>query len=430
MIPDLEKKSTEEIKKFQETELSNTLNYLQENSPYYSKLFKENNIDISTIKTIEDLVKIPTTSKDDLQLHNDAFICVDKANIVDYVTTSGTLGDPVTFALTDKDLDRLAYNEAISFACAGGSNKDLYQLTTTIDRRFMAGLAYFLGVRKLGAGIIRVGSGIPELQWDTILKMKPNILIAVPSFIIKLIEFAEKNGIDYQASSIKSAICIGEALRDQDFNLNTLGKKIKDKWNIELYSTYASTEMSTAFTECEYQVGGHQHPELIITEFLDENDHPVADGKAGELTITTLGVEGMPLLRFKTGDIVKPFYEACKCGRNTMRLGPIIGRKKQMVKYKGTTLYPPVIYNLLNDFDDIKNYVVEISTNEYNMDEILFKIGTKQPSEKLEKKIKDHFRAKLRVAPQIQFLPINEINLLQFPKMSRKPIIFIDNRNL
>jgi phenylacetate-CoA ligase len=143
-----------------------------------------------------------------------------------------------------------------------------------------------------------------------------------------------------------------------------------------------------------------------------------------------LGVEGMPLLRYKTGDIVKPFYEACKCGRNTMRLGPIIGRKKQMVKYKGTTLYPPVIYNLLNDFDEIKNYVVEISTNEYNMDEILFKIGTKEPSERLEKKIKDHFRAKLRVAPQILFLPIDEINLLQFPKMSRKPIIFIDNRNL
>ena len=430
MIPDLEKKSIQEIKTFQEAELAKVLAYLQEKSPFYSKLFKKENIDISSIKTIEDLVKIPTSSKDDLQLYNDDFICVDKTDIVDYVTTSGTLGDPVTFALTDKDLDRLAYNEAISFACAGGTNKDLYQLTTTIDRRFMAGLAYFLGVRKLGAGIIRVGSGIPELQWDTILKMKPNILIAVPSFIIKLIEFAEKNNIDYRSSTIKSAVCIGESLRDQNFELNTLGKKIKEKWNIELYSTYASTEMSTAFTECEYQVGGHQHPELIITEFLDDNDQPVKAGEAGELTITTLGVEGMPLLRFKTGDIVKPFYEACKCGRNTMRLGPIIGRKKQMVKYKGTTLYPPVIYNLLNDFDEIKNYVVEISTNEYNMDEILFKIGTKEPSERLEKKIKDHFRAKLRVAPQILFLPIDEINLLQFPKMSRKPIIFIDNRNL
>lgn len=430
MIPDLEKKSPKEIKEFQEAELPKTLNYLQGSSPYYSKFFKEKKIDLSSIRTIEDLVKIPTTTKDDLQLNNDDFICVDKTSIVDYVTTSGTLGDPVTFALTDKDLDRLAYNEAISFACAGGTNKDLYQLTTTIDRRFMAGLAYFLGVRKLGAGIIRVGSGIPELQWDTILKMKPNILIAVPSFIIKLIEFAEKNGIDYQTSSIKSAVCIGEALRDQDFNLNTLGKKIKEKWNIELYSTYASTEMSTAFTECEHLVGGHHHPELIIAEFLDDNDKPVKKGEAGELTITTLGVEGMPLLRFKTGDIVKPFYEACKCGRNTMRLGPIIGRKKQMVKYKGTTLYPPVIYNLLNDFDEIKNYVVEISTNEYNMDEILFKIGTELASDELEKKIKDHFRAKLRVAPQIQFLSEKEINLLQFPKMSRKPVIFIDNRNL
>lgn len=88
--------------------------------------------------------------------------------IIDYITTSGTMGDPVTFAMTDRDLERLAYNEAISFYCADGSPHEIYQLMTTIDRRFMAGLAYFLGIRKLGASIVRVGNGIPEFQWDTI----------------------------------------------------------------------------------------------------------------------------------------------------------------------------------------------------------------------------------------------------------------------
>ena len=391
-------------------------------------MFQQHNIDISTIKTLEDLTKIPVTTKDDLQVYNDDFLCVPKNKIVDYVTTSGTMGSPVTFALTDADLDRLAYNEAISFACAGVTKDDTLQLMTTMDRRFVAGLAYFLGIRKLGASIIRVGAGIPELQWDSILKFKPTYLIAVPSFLLKLIDYAEQNNIDYNASSVKGVICIGESLRNDDFSFNLLANKITTKWNIDLFSTYASTEMSTAFTECEAQQGGHHHPELIIVEVLDDNNHPVQEGEYGELTITTLGVEAMPLLRFKTGDIVRKHTELCSCGRNTMRLSPVMGRKKQMVKYKGTTLYPPALYDLLNDFDAIKNYIIEISHNEIGTDEILIKIGTLAEPTTILQKIKDHCRAKLRVAPIIEIHDIEVINKLKFPENSRKPVLFIDKR--
>jgi len=428
MIPNIETKSTTEIQHFQEKKLTELLAYLQENSTYYQSVFKKHQIDIASIKKLGDLASIPVTTKDDLQLYNDDFICVPKNEIVDYVTTSGTLGSPVTFALTDADLDRLAYNEAISFGCAGIDATDTVQLMTTMDRRFMAGLAYFLGIRKLGASIIRVGAGIPELQWDSILKFKPTYLIAVPSFLLKLIAYAEANSIDYNASSVKGVICIGESLRDKDFSLNLLANKITSKWKIELFSTYASTEMATAFTECERQQGGHHHPELIIVEILDDNNHPVKEGEYGELTITTLGVEAMPLLRFKTGDVVKAHREPCDCGRNTLRLSPVIGRKKQMVKYKGTTLYPPAIYDMLSDFNAIENYIIEISHNTIGTDEILIKIGAKETSQKLLNQIKDHCRAKLRVLPTIEFHNIDEINKLKFPKMSRKPILFIDKR--
>lgn len=429
MIPEIEKKSTSDIKTFQEKELKKLLVYLKEKSPYYQKKFINHQIDIEQIKTLEDLVKIPTTSKDDLQQYNDDFLCVPKNKIIDYVTTSGTLGDPVTFALTDKDLDRLAYNEAISFACAGVTTKDVLQLMTTIDRRFMAGMAYFLGARKLGAGIIRVGAGIPELQWDSILKFKPSYLIVVPSFLLKLIEFAKQQQIDINSTSVKGAICIGEPLRNENFSLNTLAKKIKSSWNIDLFSTYASTEMNTAFTECNKKQGGHHHPELIIAEILDENENPVAENEIGELTITTLSVEGMPLLRFKTGDMLQAHTSPCKCGRNTMRLGPVVGRKKQMVKYKGTTLYPPAMNNILNNFSEIENYVIEISHNKIGTDEICLKIASKHPSEALLLNIKDHFRAKLRVSPKIEFHDIKVIQKLRFPIMSRKPINVIDKRN-
>ena len=428
MIPKIETASLAEIKAFQEQKLLELLDYVNQNSPFYKTLFAKENIDVSKIKTLEDLQFLPVTTKEDLQKHNDDFLCVPANKIIDYATTSGTLGDPVTFGLTDNDLERLAYNEAISFGCAGIKEGDIAQLMTTIDRRFMAGLAYFLGLRKMKVGVIRVGAGIPELQWDSILKYKPTYLITVPSFLLKLIEYAEAHNIDYNNSGIKGAVCIGESLRNQDFSMNTLSKKITDKWNINLFSTYASTEMSTAFTECEHSIGGHHHPELIIVEVLDENNKPVKNGESGELTFTTLGIEAMPLVRFKTGDIVQLHSEPCACSRNTLRVGPVIGRKQQMIKYKGTTLYPPAMNDVLNDFPTIESHIIEISTNDLGTDEILIKLAVKEQSEAFLQQLKDHFRAKLRVSPKIEFTTKEILNPLIYNPMSRKPIHFFDLR--
>lgn len=420
--------NTNQINSFQEKELQIVLNYLNTHSPFYKKLFSKQSLSIDEINTLDDLQKIPFTTKEDLQEFNTDFICVPPGKIIDYVTTSGTMGEPVTIALTDKDLDRLAFNESNSYKITGGTNLDIYQLMTTIDKRFMAGLAYFLGARKLGAGIVRVGNGIPELQWDTIKRISPTVLICVPSFILKLIEYAENNGIDFKNSSIKKAICIGEPLRNEDLSLNTLGQKISEKWDLQLYSTYASSEMGAAFTECSEGKGGHLQPELLIMEIIDDNGKSVKKGESGELVITTLGVEGMPLLRFKTGDICKVYDSKCACGRTTPRIGPVLGRKKQMIKYKGTTLYPSALYDILDTMDEVSNYQVEVFTNEIGTDEILIKIGCKSVSGNLEEKIKDHFRAKLRVAPKIKFESPEVLNKSLFTDLTRKPIKLIDKR--
>lgn len=429
LYPIIEKSDLNSIKTFQESKLKELLVYLKSNSPFYQKLFNENKIDINEIKTLEDLTKIPTTSKNDIQANNQDFFCVPQTEIVDYSTTSGTLGDPVTFGLSDKDLERLAYNEAISFACAGIQKGDVVQMITTIDKRFMAGLAYFLGLRKMGASVVRMGPGIPELQWDSIFRYKPKYLITVPSFLLKMIDYAEKHGIDYKNSSVYGAVCIGEGLKNQDFTDNILSQKIKERWNIQLFSTYASTEMSTAFTECEFQIGGHHHPELIITEILDENENPVKEGESGELTITTLGVEAIPLLRFKTGDLVKAHYEPCKCGRKTMRLGPVLGRKQQMIKYKGTTLYPPAMNDIMNDFGNVSCYQIVIKSDEIGLDEIIIKLSTDNETENFVDEVRDHFRAKLRVSPKIEVLDFEVLSKNVFNPNSRKPINFIDLRN-
>lgn len=424
----IETLSLAEIVEFQNQMLQNHLKYLALHSKFYQKMFSENDIDWESIQTLNDLKQLPVTTKNDLQQYNADFLCVSPGEIIDYSTTSGTLGDPVTFGLTDKDLERLADNELNSFQRIGVKKGDTVQLMTTMDRRFMAGLAYFLGLRKLGAGIVRVGAGVPQLQWDSILKYKPKYLVTVPSFLLKMLDYAEKNGIEYQQSNVKAVLCIGESLRDKDLNPSLLANKITAKWNISLLSTYASTEMSTAFTECQFGKGGHHQPNLIISEILDDENQEVADGELGELTITTLGIEGMPLLRFKTGDLLRKHSQACACGSNTYRLGPVEGRKQHMIKYKGTTLYPPALEDILSHFDEINLHLIEIYSNELGTDEIVLRIVSSDESEEFLAKIKDHFRAKLRVTPQIKFEQFDDLRSVIFRPENRKPIAFIDYR--
>jgi len=412
----------------QEQKLQELLQYVSQHSPFYKDLFVRHQIDINNIKTIADLAQIPPTHKEDLQQRNNDFLCVPAEQVVEYTSTSGTLGGPVTIALTENDLNRLAYNEYNSFSCADGSKEDIYQLMLTLDRQFMAGIAYYSGIRKLGAGIIRLGPGVPALQWETIKRLKPTAIVAVPSFILKLINFAKEAGIDINKTSVKKAICIGENIRNTDFSLNMLGKKIIESWDIKLYSTYASTEMQTAFTECGEGKGGHYQPELVIVELLDENDQPVEPYTAGEVTITTLGVEGMPLLRYKTGDICMYFDEPCACGRTSLRLSSIMGRKKQMIKFKGTTLYPPALFDLLNEREEILDYVVEVSSNEIDLDQVLLYVVPAEDSEECDHRIRSYLQARLRVSPHIKYVSAEEIQKMQFNEANRKPVKFIDRR--
>lgn len=430
---DIEFLTPEEQKRYQEQRLSEQLQYLQQHSPYYRELFEREHIDIASIRTLEDLQRIPFTEKKDLQLHNDDFLCCPREHIIDFVTTSGTLGDPVTFGCSEKDLQRLAYNERKSFACAGITPASVVQIMTTLDKRFMAGMAYFNGLRALGAGIIRVGNGIPELQWDTILRLRPDAIMCVPSFVLRLIDYARQNGIDYRHCSVRKIIGIGEGLRNQDFSLNLLGKRLHEAWpEVELYATYSSTEMSATFSECEHGCGGHVHPELIIVEIIGEDNLPVPDGEVGEVVITTLGVEAMPLLRFRTGDMAAKIVAPCACGRHSYRLTPLVGRKNNMIKLKGTTIYPPAINDVLNNTEYIENFVVVVRPSAAGTDEVLVRIGLKKsctmPAAELIKDLKDRFRARLRVAPLVEILPVDVIQKINFPAQTRKPILFIDER--
>jgi phenylacetate-CoA ligase len=246
----------------------------------------------------------------------------------------------------------------------------------------------------------------------------------VPSFILKLIDYAEANGIDVNKSGIECAICIGEPVRNADLSPNILAKRIQEKWNLKLFSTYASTEMQTAFTECEHGKGGHHNPELLIVEILDDDGKQLRAGEFGEVTITSLGIEGMPLLRYRTGDVCCYYDEPCACGRNTIRLSPVVGRKNQMIKYKGTTIFPPSIYDVLSAVPEVKDYIVEITKSDLGTDEIQIHIALSGSLDAAEQKIKTSLQSKLRVTPNLSFVSAQHLQSMR-PADSRKPAMIL-----
>ncbi len=416
------------IREKQEASLQALLQHVSAHSPFYRDLFRDKGIDVGSIRSLDDLPRIPTTTKEDIQLRNWDFLAVPRRQIAEYMSSSGTLGSPVTIALTAADLERLAYNEYSSFLTAGGSPDDVYQLMLTLDRQFMAGIAYYLGIRKLGAGLVRVGPGAPFLHWDTIRRVQPTVLVGVPSFLVKLLEFAREQGFDPNSSSVKSIICIGEPIRNQQGQLNRLGERISTEWNVRLISTYASTEMQTAFTECIHGQGGHLNPELLVLELLDEAGNPVPDGEPGEVTVTTLGVEAMPLLRYRTGDICIRHRGLCACGRRTDRLSAVLGRKKQMIKLKGTSFYPPALFDLLHELAEVTDYVVELQSNEWGTDEVILHLQVQEAGEQAGGRIRELLRSRLRVIPEIRFCTPQEIHRLQFPEGGRKAQKLVDRR--
>lgn len=410
------------------TELQKLIPYLQQRSPFYRDLFAKHGMAQDVISNLQDISKLPFTTKEDMQERNWDFLCVPRKDVREYTATSGTMGKPVTIALTENDLDRLAYNECQSFICADGRADDVYQLALTLDRQFMAGMAYYSGIRKLGAASARVGPGLPPMQWDAIQRLGTTAVVSVPSFLLQMASWAKEHGNDPIVTSVGKAICIGESLRRADFTLSALGEQLVAQWPIRFYNTYAATELQTAFTECAAGQGGHHQPELIIVEIIDDEGRPVPDETPGEIVVTTLGVEGMPLLRYRTGDVAALHAAPCTCGRRSKRLGPIIGRKGQLIKYRGTTLYPPAIFDLLNEAAYITGYVVEVLNSNVGTDHLQLHIHTELPVDDCDRRLKSLLQSRLRVIPDLQYHSHADMQAMMMPPGSRKQVRFIDNR--
>jgi phenylacetate-CoA ligase len=422
----LEFEAPEVIRRTQAALLREHVAHCVEHSPFYRRQAREWAVAPDRV-TLETLPQLPLTGKDELGPFNDDFLAVAPEAVVDIVLSSGTTGKASRIFYTEHDLQRLAYNEEISFAGCGVTARDVALLTCTMDRCFVAGLAYFLGLRALGAATIRNGHGSLDSHLELIRSARPTVLVGVPSFLRKLAQHLNARGVPADRAGVRALVCIGEPLRDAQLHLLPLGRDLERLWAGKAYSTYASSEVVTTFCECTAQQGGHLHPDLGILEIVDAQGRPTPDGQPGEIVITPLQVEGMPFLRFRTGDIGHVVRTPCPCGRTSPRLSPILGRQRQMMKVRGTSLYPPAVFAALDELPQVAEYYVAVSGEDDLSDDLAVHVAL-GPAGGTAEEIAGSLQAKLRVKPQVVIEPLDAVRQVVFNPESRKPIRFVDRR--
>jgi phenylacetate-CoA ligase len=348
--------------------------------------------------------------------------------VVDIVTTSGTAGEPLVCRLTEADLQRLAMGEHHSFRCAGLAASDTVLLAVTLDRCFIAGMAYFMGLRLLGCGIVRAGPATPLLGLKMLQRVSVTAIVGVPSSLLLLAEKAVEAGLDPGRMGVRKLICIGESSRKQDGSPNHAGQLLAQRWQARVYATYGNTELAASLCECDAGRGGHLHPEFLYLEALDETGGPVPDGQVGELTATTFGVEAMPLIRYRTGDFAAIFREPCSCGRQTPRIGPILGRASQKLKLKGTTVFPSALQAVLDSFPGLSGYVILANRNPNGADAVEVRLACGGDGNGTLRALRERFQGAVKVVPELTLAAPAEIEALQMPEGARKRRYFVDLR--
>lgn len=426
----MEYESPEKVKYYQTIFLRNIIEYAIKKSEYYNKVFKYRDLTPLDIESLEDIKKIPFTTKKDLQQNNEKFFCCEPKEIADIVHTSGSVSSrPIVNPLTRLDLKRLAYNEELSFICAGVKKSDVFIMSTALDGFFIAGLAYYTGLRRLGACVIRSTPLNFEQQLNILRKVNITGIIGVPSNLIKFAKYCISKGISVESLGISKLILIGESIRNNNYKFNALGCQLSRYWpKALLMSTYGNTEIATSFCECSYGRGGHSHPELCMVEIVDESGKVLEDGEIGELVVTIFVSQGMPLIRYRTGDITFIDNKKCSCGRTSSRIGPILARRENMLKVGGVSIYPSAIEEGIMEIDDILDYVIIAYKGESGSDKVEILISTSSEDKYITSKVVESVRAKSRITPKIKVLKQEELKKLQNQKGTRKAKKFIDNR--
>ncbi len=350
--PDLEKLQVERLRKTVE---------IAQNSPYYSEVFRKNNITPESIKSLEDLQRFPFTTKEDLRSHYPfGLVSVPMEKVVRVHSSSGTTGNPTVVAHSQKDLDEWAEQVARCMYMVGCRNTDVFQNTSGYGM-FTGGLGYQYGAERLGAVTVPAAAGNSKRQIKFIMDFGTTVIHAIPSYATRLAEVFYEMGIDPKKDTKLRIFCLGAEPHSEEQR-----QRIEQLFGIKAYNCFGMSEMNgpgVAF-ECKEQNGLHVWEDYVIPEILDPVTlQPVPEGEVGELVLTTINREAMPLFRYRTRDLTRFIPGDCPCGRTHRRLARFQGRSDDMIIVKGVNIFPIQIERILMGFKELgMNYLITIDT--------------------------------------------------------------------
>ena len=368
---DIETMGRDQLQELQLTRLKETVKHAA-NSPFYKEVFEKNGITPDSIQTLDDLRKIPFTTKNDLRSHYPfgmAAIPIQKC--VRIHSSSGTTGNPTVVLHSAKDLDQWANQVARCMYMVGLRDTDVFQNTSGYGM-FTGGLGFQYGAERLGALTVPAAAGNTKRQIKFITDFGTTCLHIIPSYATRLAEVMYEMGIDPRRDTKLHTVCIGAEPHSEEQR-----KRIEQLLGVKAYNCFGMSEMNgpgVAF-ECPEQNGLHIWEDYVIPEIINPQTlEPVPEGEIGELVLTTINREAMPLLRYRTRDLTRFIPGECPCGRTHRRLARFVGRSDDMIILKGVNIFPIQIEKILMNFKELgSNYLITIETAGYN-DEMLIEV--------------------------------------------------------
>ncbi|MCI5970790.1 MAG: phenylacetate--CoA ligase [Oscillospiraceae bacterium] len=352
--PKFECEGRADINALQLARLKETVERIWNNVPYYRKKLEEAKVSPDSIKTLDDLKKIPFTTKEDLRENYPFGLFAEPMkNIVRIHASSGTTGKPTVVGYTKNDLD--TWSEAIArLACAAGATEDDIAQISFGYGLFTGGFGLHYGLEKVGLAIIPASTGNTEKQIMLMKDFGTTLLVSTPSYALYMSEVAEKMGID-----IKKDLKLKIGMFGSEGSTEEMRTEIEKRWGITATENYGLSEIMGPGVagECTEKCGMHVSDDLFIVEVIDPKTGEVLpEGEVGELVITNIKKEGIPLLRYRTKDITYLDKSPCKCGRTTPRIAKIQGRSDDMLKIKGVNVFPSQIESALLGTNGIAPY--------------------------------------------------------------------------
>ena len=407
--PELETMSRDALEALQLERLQKTVRHCM-NSEFYQKKFAELGITPDDIQTLDDVRKLPFTTKEDLR-ENYPFglACVPMKECVRLHSSSGTTGNPTVVLHSQKDLDEWANAVARCLWMVGSRPDDVFQNSAGYGM-FTAGLGFQYGAEKVGMLTVPAAAGNTTRQIKFIRDFGTTVLHAIPSYASRIFEVMQQEGCDPRRDTKLRVLCIGAEPHSEEQR-----KRIEDNLGVKAYNSYGISEMmgpGVAF-ECPEQNGLHIWEDYFIVEIIDPVTlEPVPDGQLGELVLTTINREAMPLLRYRTRDLTRILPGECACGRHHRRLARLQGRSDDMIILKGVNIFPIQIEKILLKFKELStDYLITIETKDGNdvmtIDvELIGMFTDDYPRlQQLEKTITRLLKDEILITPKVRLVP-------------------------